>query len=109
MRFDNPLSIQASDLETCDIAVEQSGSSIVASYSSNSEDRQRVTPAALAASLRKEIGFLSTSSIEPHCSVQPEAFDLGERQRKTGKPSDQFRGPACCCRAEAKKEPQKHG
>jgi integrase len=44
----------------------------------------------LAASLRKQIECLLTSSNEPSAPVQPKAFDLVERQRKTGNLSNQF-------------------
>jgi integrase len=37
----------------------------------------------LAASLRKQIEFLSTGSNEPSAPIHPKAFDLVERQRKT--------------------------
>ena len=45
----------------------------------------------LAASLRKQIECLLTSSNEPS-AVHPKAFDLVERQRKTGNLSNQFAG-----------------
>jgi integrase len=62
----------------------------------------------MAATLRKHMEFLSRSSKEPSAPIHPKAFDLVERQRKTGTLSNQIRGPARCCRAEAKEEPQKH-
>jgi len=46
----------------------------------------------LAASLRKQIECLLTSSNEPSAPVHPTAFDLVERQRKTGNLSNQFAG-----------------
>jgi hypothetical protein len=46
----------------------------------------------LAASLWKQIGCLLTSSNEPSAPVHPKAFDLVERQRKTGNLSNQFAG-----------------
>jgi integrase len=46
----------------------------------------------LAASLRKQIECLLTSSNEPSAPVHPKAFDLVERQRKTGNLSNQFAG-----------------
>src|SRR6202011_2901780 len=44
----------------------------------------------LAASLRRQIGFLSTASNQPSAPIHPKAFDLVERQRKTGNLSNQF-------------------
>jgi integrase len=46
----------------------------------------------LAASLRKQIECLLASSNEPSAPVHPKAFDLVERQRKTGNLSNQFAG-----------------
>jgi integrase len=46
----------------------------------------------LAASLRKQIECLLTSSNEPSAPVHPKAFDLVEGQRKTGNLSNQFAG-----------------
>jgi hypothetical protein len=46
----------------------------------------------LAASLRKQIECLLTSSNEPSAPVHPKAFDLVERQRKTGNLSNQLAG-----------------
>src|ERR1700730_11834069 len=46
----------------------------------------------LAASLRKQIECLLTSSNEPSAPLHPKAFDLVERQRKTGNLSNQFAG-----------------
>ena len=45
---------------------------------------------ALAPSLRRQIELLLTSSNEPSTPVHPKAFDLVERQRKTGNLSNQF-------------------
>jgi integrase len=63
----------------------------------------------LAASLRKQIECLLTSSNEPSAPVHPKAFDLVERQRKTGNLSNQFAGLLAAAGAETNEEPQKHG
>jgi integrase len=44
----------------------------------------------LAASLRRQIELLLTSSNEPFVPIHPKAFDLVERQCKTGNLSNQF-------------------
>jgi integrase len=44
----------------------------------------------LVAPLRKHMEFLSRSSNEPSAPIHPKAFDLVERQHKTGSLSNQF-------------------
>jgi integrase len=46
----------------------------------------------LAASMRKQIERLSTALNEASAPIHPKAFDLVERQRKTGNLSNQFTG-----------------
>ncbi len=73
----------------CDAAMEQSGSrSWRARLSTRKTGKAIVLP--LAVSLRKQIEFLLTSSNEPSAPIHPKAFDLVERQRKTGNLSNQF-------------------
>jgi hypothetical protein len=45
----------------------------------------------------------------PSAPVHPKAFDLVERQRKTGNLSNQFAGLLAAAGAETNEEPQKHG
>ena len=44
----------------------------------------------LAAPLRKHMKLFSASSYEPSAPIHPKAFDLVERQHKTGTLSNQF-------------------
>ena len=63
----------------------------------------------LAASLRKQIECLSTSSNEPSAPVYPKAFDLVERQRKTGNLSNQFAGLLAAAGLRQKKDHKSTG
>ena len=56
--------------------------------STRKTDKTLVLP--LAVPLRKHLEFLSLSSNEPSAPIHPKAFDLVERQRKTGTLSNQF-------------------
>jgi integrase len=56
--------------------------------STRKTDRTLVLP--LAAPLRKHLEFLSPSSNEASAPIHPKAYDLVERQGKTGNLSHQF-------------------
>jgi integrase len=63
----------------------------------------------LAASLRRQIEFSSTFSNEPSAPIHPKAFDLVERQRKTGNLSNQFAELLAAARLRLKKKQKSTG